>query len=127
MSDGQTPVLATTKQLFFYQGQIARSKCPSCLLAAEITAFAHARKPPYFVHLWGGIEPGLLPLANDSPVPSSGESVTVSKNFENDVFGFDFTYVLISAQLHGYSHLFLGVGRTLEPSGGDTGSLGGGV
>lgn len=68
LSDGKTPVLATTAQLFFFQGQVARAKCPSCVLAAEIAAFAHARKPPYFVHLWGGIEPWLLPIANDSPV-----------------------------------------------------------
>ena len=42
---------------------------------------------------------------------SSGEYVTVSKNSENDLFDCNFTYIVISAQLHGYSHyLFPGVG-----------------
>ena len=36
--------------------------------------------------------------------------MTVSKNTENDTFDCDFTYILIRAQLHGSSHVLLGVG-----------------
>ena len=40
--------------------------------------------------------------------------MTVSKNTENGIFDCDFTYILIRAQLHGSSHLFLGVGMNFD-------------
>ena len=52
----------------------------------------------------------------DRVVPSSGESVTVLKNSENERFDCKFNFILMSAQLHGCSDLFPGVGsETRDP------------
>merc|ERR1712039_666639 len=54
--------------LFFYEGQLKNEPCPSCKLAENIAAHAKQHEPPYFVHLWGGINPGLVNIPADSPL-----------------------------------------------------------
>jgi len=63
LKDG-TLVGGAPASLFFLQGQRKKQTQPGAKFAAAIEAHARQFKPPYFVHSWGGIEPGLLPVFN---------------------------------------------------------------
>lgn len=65
---GSVPVMCQPKTLFFYEGQLRHQRCPSCTLADNIRTHAEQFAPPYFVHLWGGINPGMVNIPRDSPL-----------------------------------------------------------
>jgi len=67
LKDG-TLVGCAPASMFFYQGKLRDQKKPGAAFAAAIEKHARQFKPPYFVHSWGGIEPGLLPMDPKSPL-----------------------------------------------------------
>jgi hypothetical protein len=67
LKDG-TLVACAPASLFFYQGHLHYQKEPGATFAAAIATHARQFNPPYFIHSWGGIEPGLLPIDPTSPV-----------------------------------------------------------
>jgi hypothetical protein len=67
LQDG-TLVGCAPSSMFFYQSHLAHQKEPGAKFAAAIEKHARQFKPPYFVHSWGGIEPGLLPMDSHSPL-----------------------------------------------------------
>ena len=67
LTDG-TLVGCAPPSLFFYQGQLRHQKDPGAAFAAAIEKHARQFDPPYFVHSWGGIEPGMLPIDPADPL-----------------------------------------------------------
>ena len=92
-------------------GDLDHSIAPSAPFSKGMTAAAvaelEAREAPAYP--WVSLEM----RAGDCVVPSSKENVTVPKKSVNERFEFSFTCILISARLHGYRNLFLGVGTPL--------------